>query len=123
MDSATSWPTVRSAGGRAAGRGSAIGGRVRTCVEPRTYSGLTHSGGNECQTYDMRRLAVFVALAALAGSIVGGAAASRNALPIIKRDAVSPIWSPDGKQLLFADVGYASTDSGLFPTQLRIVRT
>src|SRR4029077_499672 len=33
------------------------------------------------------------------------------------------IWSPDGKQLLFAEVGYASTDYGLDPTQLRIVRT
>jgi WD40 repeat protein len=66
---------------------------------------------------------VLAALAAGAGSIAGDASASHRSAPIIQRDAVSPIWSPDGKQLLFADVGYASTDYGIFPRELRIVRT
>ena len=66
---------------------------------------------------------VLAALAAGAASLAGDAAASHRAAPILQRDAVSPIWSPDGKQLLFADVGYASTAFGLDPTQLRIVRT
>jgi WD40 repeat protein len=74
----------------------------------------------------MPGVAIFVALAALAAgaaSIVGDAAASHNALPIIQRSAVAPTWSPDGKQLAFAYIGYSSTDTGLRQTQLRIVRT
>ncbi len=55
--------------------------------------------------------------------MAGDASASHRSAPIIQRDAGSPIWSPDGKQLLFAYIGYASTRYGLYPTQLRIVRT
>lgn len=68
-------------------------------------------------------IVVLVALAAGAASIVGDAAASHDAAPIIKRSAVAPAWSPNGKQLAFASLGYASTTYGLFPRQLRIVRT
>lgn len=68
-------------------------------------------------------IVVLVALAAGAASMAGDAAASHNALPIIARSAAAPTWSPDGKQLAFASLGYASTDSGLYQTQFRIVRT
>ncbi|HEX4325148.1 MAG TPA: hypothetical protein VHZ77_11025 [Gaiellaceae bacterium] len=74
----------------------------------------------------MRGVAVVAVLAALAAgsaSLAGDAASSPSAAPIAKQDAVSPTWSPDGKQLAFAYVGYASTNSALRPTQLRIVRT
>jgi Tol biopolymer transport system component len=74
----------------------------------------------------MRAGAILIGLVALAtgpASIVGDAAASHTTAPIVERDAVSPTWSPGGKQLAFAYVSYASGCCGLQQARFRIVRT
>lgn len=81
----------------------------------------------------MRLGAVFlvgvVAFAVGAVSIGGAAAASHRAAKVVLRDAATPTWSPDGKQIAFGYVRYRSVKpkwaSGpiLHPVGYRIVRT
>jgi Tol biopolymer transport system component len=81
----------------------------------------------------MRAFAVFAAVAAVvvggAVSMGGAAAASHRATEAALQGAAHPTWSPDGKQIAFASIRYASVKNccgappSLYPSRYRIVRT